>query len=100
MDRAFVGTELKFLIEITAEGFDMETDPFEIVLTCGGKSKTVPQDDIVYDENEGKHYLLVDTTDFCSGTLVATVIAQVPDEDFESGYRREVDRAALITLKL
>lgn len=99
MDRAFIGTELKFLVDISSEGFDMNADPYEIVLSCSGRTKKITKDDIIYDEVEDKHYMLVDTADFCPGTLMAKVIAQVPDTDFPDGYRAEVYKTVLLILK-
>lgn len=87
-DRYYIGTELKFAFTITADGFDMDTDDYEITLSCGGKRLPVPKEDIV--DGEDGHYLLVDTSQFPSGTLRMVVTAQVPDDDFGDGMRAEV----------
>ena len=99
MEQVFVGTELKFQVSITASGFDMGDDPFDIVLSCGRVTKTVHKNELIYDNVEGKYYMVVDTSDFGPGVLCATVVAQVPDTDFDDGYRKEVFKTALIMLK-
>lgn len=87
----YVGTDLKFLVEITADGFDMNEDNYTIELRCGRVSKTVLKSDIVNagEENEN-HYLVIDTREFGSGMLTAIVHADVPDDDLPGGLRHEV----------
>ena len=99
MEQVFVGTELKFQVSITASGFDMGTDPFEIVLSCGHTVRTVHKDDLIYDNVEGKYYMVINTADFGSGVLCAKVVAQVPDSDFSDSYRTEVFKTALVMLR-
>lgn len=89
MEQAYyVGTDLKFKIDITAEGFNQSEDEYEIKVVCGNQSQTITQDDIV--EDESGHYILIDTTQFGTGLIKLIVTAKVPDEDFDVGYRREV----------
>lgn len=89
MEQAYyVGTDLKFKIDITAEGFNQSEDEYEIKVVCGNQSQTITQDDIVEDEDG--HYILIDTTQFGTGLIKLIVTAKVPDEDFDAGYRREV----------
>lgn len=38
-DKIFVGTELKFKIEIEAEGFSMDTDDFNVVIKRRNQEK-------------------------------------------------------------
>ena len=97
-DNYYIGTDLKFAINITAEGFDMDTDDYEIILRCGGKRITVPKSEIVVGENN-THYLLVNTDEFTGGTLRMVVKAQVPDDDFDDGYRAEVAAIDLCVIK-
>lgn len=87
-DRAFYGSEMKYLVEITSPGFSMQTDDFKIELKRGGNSKVFMKEDLVY--REGNFYLCFDTTDFGPGTLTAIMTAYVPDDDFEDGIRTEV----------
>ncbi len=93
-DKYFVGTDLKFAITINCEGFDMDSDEYELQLRCSNKKVTLQKSDIVLGD-QGEHYLLVDTTQFPSGTLRLIVTAKVPDDDFDNGIRREVGRIDL-----
>ena len=97
-DHYWVGTDLKFAIEITADGFDMDDDDYSIVLRCGLKTMELTKSDIVEGGN-GEHLLLVDTTQFPSGTLRMVVYAKVPDEDYDSNVRREVAVKDLCIIK-
>ena len=84
----YVGTDLKFKIDITAEGFDQFQDDFEIKVVCGNRTQVITQDDVVEDDDG--LYILIDTTQFGTGLVKLIVTAKVPDTNFESGYRREV----------
>ena len=93
----YVGTDLKFAIDITAEGFDMFNDNYSIELVCGNKRVEVPKSSIV--DGGGNYYLLVDTTQFPPGTLRMIVYADVPDADFSTGVRREVEAVDLCIIR-
>lgn len=94
----YIGTDLKFKIEITAEGFDMATDTFTVQLKSGSDTIDVPSENIVSD-GEGGYYLLVSTSQLKGGLLQMIVTANVPDEDFSDGIRHEVERVNLCTIK-
>lgn len=94
----YIGTDLKFKINITAEGFDMSTDAFSIKLRSGNSLIDVPNENIVSDGEDG-YFLLVNTSQLKAGLLQMIVIAEVPDDDFPSGIRHEVDRVNLCTIK-
>ncbi len=85
----YIGSDLKFAIDIKAKGFDMATDDFDIELRCGSVCQKVTEEEITFD-SEGQCYLLVDTTKFPEGILKMKVTAHVPDDDFPSHRRREV----------
>ena len=93
----YVGTDLKFKLDVAGAGFSQEADDYEVTLVCNGQRKTVPSEDIVIGDE--MFLLLVDTTRFGNGLLSAVVTAKVPDDDFEAGYRREVDVIDLCTIK-
>ena len=90
----YVGTDLKFALRINAQGFSQDEDDYDITLVCGNKKINITKDDIVRGE-DNEHYLLVDTSQFSPGLVRAIVTAKVPDEDFPTGVRREVDRKDL-----
>lgn len=85
----YIGTGLKFLIGISASGFDQDTNDYDIVASCGGKTITYTQEDI-YTEGDN-HYLCIDTGMFKPGTLKLVITAKVPDDAFSEGYRKEID---------
>ena len=97
-DSYYIGTDLKYLIQIEAEGFSMDDDNYTIVLRCNGREITVPKEDIVEGDNDD-HYLLVDTSQFGSGMLKMIVYAEVPDDNFSDGARTEVASFDLCELK-
>ena len=95
----YVGTDLKFLVEPTATGFDKEEDDWEVIISRGnGKELHFDRDDLAKDD-EGNFYVCFSTSEFGSGLYMITVIAHVPDNDFEDGFREEVENIALINIK-
>lgn len=95
MDKFYIGTDLKFLFNITAAGFDMDRDSYEITLVCLDRKKMHPPvvqpvapEQVVVDGDN--HYLCVNSTIFGTGLLKAVVTAHVPDEDFPDGERTEI----------
>lgn len=108
-DSAFFGTECKFLVEIVSPGFDMARDEFEVALTRGGTKVLFQKSDMIEEtytvtedgqEVEKKnYYLCFDTMDFGNGVITATIIAHVPDADFQDGIRDEVEEFALMNVR-
>lgn len=94
-DSYYIGTDLKFFIQIEATGFSMDDDEYSIVLRCNGREV---KGDVVEGDN-GEHYLIVDSSQFGSGTLKMIVYAEVPDEDFPDGARTEVASIDLCELR-
>lgn len=87
-DRYYVGTDLKFLLEIKAPGFSMTDDEYEITLKSESNTVTIPKSEMV--EGEDGFFLLVDTTKLGEGLVKMVVTAKVVDDDFPKGFRREV----------
>ena len=97
--QTYIGTELKFALTITAEGFSMDDDWFSIELKRGGKSVvTIPKNECIHD-GEGNWYFTFDSRDFGTGTVTAIITALVPDEDFDDNLRTEVTKIDLINIK-
>ena len=96
-ERAFVGTELKFLVEIEAGGFSMVDDDFTVTIKRGSKQHVFQKADLVKD-NEDKFYVCFDSAEFGTGTIQAVVTAYVPDSDFPDGLRTEVYMMDLLTV--
>lgn len=95
---AFVGTELKFQLDIEAEGFSMADDDFKVIISNYNKRKEIKKEDMKLDDNEN-YLFTVDTAYFGSGEYLITIIAYVPDEDFDDGIRTEVQKQVLCQVK-
>lgn len=92
----FQSSDLKFLITINSEGFDMDRDDYTIVLKRGNKEITFSKSQIVVDGTN--HYLCVENTkvlELGTGDVYIVVYAEVPDSDFEDNMRSEVDKKFL-----
>jgi hypothetical protein len=84
----YEGSDLKFQIDITATGFDQNSDRYNIDFYCGEKKISFTQDNVI--SSGGKFYLPVPADGLKPGMIKIVITAFVPDSDFESGYRREV----------
>ena len=93
----YQGTELKFLLDITSMGFNMVDDDFFIVVKNMKGSITIPKEDMVLTEDD-KFIFTVNTATLGTGDYYVIVTAQVPDEDFDDGFRQEVQKALLCTV--
>lgn len=100
-ERAWVGTGLKFAITITAEGFSQEDDDWKVKFVCGRNEVELTKADMSISEEGGELTFIanVDTSLLGAGTLSVITYAYVPDDDWESGYRIEVDKQELLTIK-
>ena len=104
-DKEFYGTECKYLVEIVSPGFDMESDEFEVALTKGSIQRVFHKnemiEEVVVEEGVEKknYYLCFDTREFGNGIITATIVAHVPDSDFDDGIRDEVEEFELMTVK-
>ena len=98
MEGAFIGTELKFRIEIEAGGFSMVDDDFTVTIKRGSKQKVFAKADLARD-GEDNFYVFFDSAEFGSGMIQAVVTAYVPDTDFPDGLRTEVYLMDLVNVK-
>lgn len=99
-ERYYVGSELKFALTITCEGFEQDTDPWTATIkTQMGKSIVCSKTENSIVDGQGQWYLLVDTAQLGSGLCSIVVEIDVPDNDFEDGYRHEVYAEQLMTIK-
>lgn len=88
-DRIYYGATPKYAIEIVGDGFNMETDDFEIVLKGSRGEVTIKKKD-TFQDDDGKFYFFFDTEELGVGRVKAVVTANVPDDDIPKGTRREV----------
>lgn len=96
-DKIFIGTELKFKVDIEADNFSMAEDDFNVVIQRRNVKKVFNKSDMVVD-GEGNYYVCFDTAEFGVGTISAVVTAYVPDTDFPDGLRTEVYATDLVTI--
>lgn len=91
------GTEVKYKVDLTASGFDMDSCDFFFTIYCGGKSLTVLKPELVTDGENW--YLCFDTSGFDPGLMTVETTAFIPDTDFSEGIRTEVNSSTLGVLK-
>lgn len=97
-DHSFKGSERKFLLEISAPGFSMHDDNFEVTLKQNTTIKIFPKSELIEESytDEGlekyRYYLCFDTSIFERGPVTCIVRAYVPDTDFPDGLRTEIDK--------
>lgn len=90
-DHYFVGTELKFALTIECEGFSMDEDPWTATVKRGSR-KVVCQRGENSVKDDDQWYILVDSSLLGKGECELVIDIDVPDPDFEDGYRHEVWR--------
>jgi len=98
--RYYIGTDLKFQITLTAEGFNQDENDYEITFICGSYQKTYSSanDDFVKGA-DGCHYLLIPTDNLSPGMMKMVITAYIPDPDFMEGVRKEVESITLGPIK-
>lgn len=98
---AYQFSDLKFLITINSEGFDIDRDDYTVVLKRGSKDEVViDKSAIVVDGSN--HYLCVTKEQLAglgTGDIYMVVYAEVPDSDFEDSMRSEVDKQLLVHIE-
>lgn len=95
--QAYIGTELKFILDINASGFSMVDDDFTVTLKRSSTQRTFSKNDLVRD-GEDNFYVCFDSSEFGKGIIDAIVTAYVPDSDFDDGLRTEVYKFKLINI--
>lgn len=95
-DEIYVGTELKYALNIEAEGFDMWEHEFEVDIVRGQKRIHIPKDAMVISDDQ--FFLCFDTRELGTGRVYAYVTAHVPDADFPDGIRDEVQKLELFII--
>lgn len=96
---SYLGTRLKYAIEIGAGGFNMMEDNFTVDIMRGPNTLHFDKEDLELDAN-GHFYVCFDTMALGSGKVSARVTAYVPDTDFKDGVRVEVQKLDLINIHI
>ena len=94
----FLGTELKYAITITADGFDMDRDGWTVEIIRGKNSRVFDKEECFQDE-QGQWYVAFGTAEFGAGQYYAAITAFVPDDDFKDGFRTEITVVRLLTVE-
>ena len=96
METIYKGTELKFKVELTASGFSMATDDFEVEVKSGKTSVSLDKEDLIL--SSGEYYGIVNTDDLAPGEVKLVCTAHIPDSDADDGIRNEVAVCSLCFL--
>ena len=95
--RVYLGTELKFKVDISASGFSMDTDSWSVTISCGKHSREFSKSDCI--SGDDGWFVCFDTTEFGPGMYYAKVTAYVPDIDFNDGIRTEIKKMPLLNVE-
>ena len=97
----YIGTDLKFLVEPTADGFDKDRDEWEVTISRGDKKYTFSKSELSVEtvDNKNYYYVCFSTEDFGVGQYYITVTTHTPDEDFEDGFRDDIQQYPLIKVE-
>lgn len=89
------GDEAKYAMRIDQEGYNMETDNFELELSWGmmGKKMTIKKSEMTWTI-DGYFFFIFDSSDMV-GRVTARCTYWVPDIDCPDGLRIEVDEQLL-----
>ena len=90
----YLGTELKFSLNIEAEGFDMLEDDFKVIINNMQKSVEIEKGEMILTQND-EFLFTLPTETLGTGDYYLTTVAQVPDADFDDGFRQEVQKTFL-----
>lgn len=93
----YIGSDLKFIVEPQADGFDKTTDEFEVTITRGSVARTFTKSELVMDE-ENNYYVCFSTEEFGAGQYYITITTHTPDDDFDDGFRTDVQQYPLIKI--
>lgn len=95
----YQGTDLKFAITIEREGFNIDVDPWTITVVSDTKSIICNKMENTVIGEDGQWYLILDTTSLDNGTCYLVIDIDVPDNDFPDGFRHEVYKQKLMTIR-
>lgn len=88
----YLGTDLKFLVEMTASGFSMDDNDWSVTVYIGNKAvKEYDKSECVRDD-DGNWYVCIQSDLLKKGDISLVGHARVPDTDFDDNYRDEVDK--------
>ena len=108
----YQGDEKKFAIELTAPGFNIDTDDFDIEVKspkasikaskgASTEALVIFSEDVTPQEGDPykQWYAIVDTTTLSVGEVNVIATAHIPDTNANDGIRRESDKQLLGHIK-
>jgi hypothetical protein len=90
----YQGTELKFSLDIEIEGFSMFDDDFKVAIKNTKTLVEIPKEEMILTDDD-KFLFTIDTKEIGTGDYYIFVTAYVPDDDFDDGFRTEVQKQLL-----
>lgn len=94
-DLTYEGTDLKILVELTASGFDMDNDDWRIGIKCRNKIVKVITKEEALRGDDG-WLVTIKAEEMKPGPIEIVGYADIPDDDFDTEIRREVDKEYLL----
>lgn len=92
---AYEGTDLKIFVELTAAGFDMDNDDWRIGIKCRNKIvKVIPKEEAI--RGDDGWFVTIKAEEMKPGAIEIVGYADIPDEDFDTDIRGEVDKDYLL----
>ena len=92
------GGGVKFAVNMTCDDFDMDIDDWTITVSRGNNTIVFNKDTAIKGNDE-QWYICIDTELLGPGEAGIIFDAFVPDEDFDSGYRHEIQEFRLMNIK-
>lgn len=77
----------------------MSTDPWTAKVMRGNNSIICDKTQNAFEDDNNQWYILVDTAILGSGTYYIVVDIDVPDNDFDDGFRHEVVKKELLKVE-
>ena len=110
MDSFYKGDEIKVAITLKAEGFDMNTDDFDLEVKSAstsivghkGDEPSSASDIVIYSETTEESgesatvwYAIIDTAGLATGTMRLIATAHINDEKANDGDRKSIAVATI-----
>ena len=104
----YKGTEIKFVVELAAEGFSMDAHDFDIEVASprdsikgskvGTGTSNQGSEDLFINKEDDKWVVVADTSKLSKGDLRVIATAHTPDVSASDGIRNEIAVQPLGTL--
>lgn len=93
----YTGTDLKFFVKATIDGFSMTDDDFRIVIkNRWGQTKYTIEKDECFSDSDGNFYFTIESVS--TGSYYAYFTAIITDDDYDKQTRNIVDKQLLYTV--